>query len=183
MRGFLKILRTLKKHEMGKEAIRSFWSHADKPNETYGIYGAELTDWVCHISEALNEPWPLGEKLMCGLDITKKEFPYIRRNIKGYLDYIYPSGNYPEIFNRIFRPCSVCGKEDICFIDRNELFCSEKCENQAEYFKIAEMIETYAPAMSEKRKKWVQGLLFRNAMLENWTDEQYKEFIQEYEHK
>ena len=183
MRGLLKILRTLKRHGLGKGALQTFRSHADQTIETYAPYGAELTDWVCHISEALGEPWPLGEKLMCELGVTKKEFPYIRQNIKGYLEYNYPDGHYPEIFNRIIRPCSVCGKEDICFIDRNELFCSEKCENKAEYDKITRFIEEYAPAMSEKRRKWVQGLLFRNAVLENWTDEQYKEFIQEYEYK
>jgi hypothetical protein len=168
---------------MGKGVLQTFHSHADQTIERYAVDGYELTDWVCYISDTLGEPWPLGEKLMCALDITDKEFPYIQRNVKHYLAGNYPNGKYPEIFNRIIRPCSVCGKETICFFNGDDLFCSEKCENQAESDKISRMIDDYAPAMSEKRRQWVTNLLFRNAQTENWTDEQYIEFIREYEHK
>lgn len=183
MIGILKMIRALKKSGMGKNVLRSFRSHVNQQILKYVSDGGELTDWVCCISDALIEPWPLGEKLMCNLDITHKEFPYVRRNILSYLSLIYPDGLYPECFNQIFRPCSVCGKEAICFTNRGELFCSSKCADKVELDKISRMIDTYAPEMSERRRTWVQGLLLRNAMSENWTDEQYIKFIQEYEHK
>jgi len=183
MRGLLKILRTLKRHGLGKGALRSFQSKADRIITSYAPYAGDLTELVSYISEALGEPWPLGEKLLCALDITKKDFPFIKQNIMGYLSRFYPEKNYPESFNRIIRPCSLCGKDSLCYTSKNDLFCSEKCENQQEYEKINRMIEDYAPDMSEQRKRWVLHLLFRNAMLENWGDADYKEFIEKYKNK
>ena len=183
MRGILNILRTLKKSGMGKNVLRAFQSHVDQQIQKYASDGEELADWLCLISDVLGEPWPLGEKLMCNLDITKEGITFTQRNIYRYLDRTYPNHQYPECFNRIIRPCSVCGAKAVCFAHRGELFCSESCDVQAEHHNISRIIREYAPEMSEGRRGWVERMLFRNPMAENWTDEQYKEFIREYRYK